>query len=405
MRNDPCIIGNTPFALPLIGHLCRIGYIMSEPGLVPEFHFLDFAHLVGHGVEIQGDPVDTGFRNGVCYRVFSDGEGHVACVELVVAAFVVGNAEITRRQLREAFENARFTADIQIVTSLRNQNRQGFVQGDGFLVLGGGTLHVDCEGYSERTLQQEEVVIRIVHMNPERNFLSVAFPFLFIHFPSVIPLVAECMAENVVEQRILFSLGLLRVTAVVFEMSPELGRAVGIGTDELVAGVRVAALFDVPCVVHNAPYAVAFVREFGLVARTGNEELDFRDFLELIGHIGEVHVEPVNAVVLDSYGSRRFVVLDEFHPVLLGQPEVAVEVVGDNQFACSQLRKDFVSPGLALIRVLAFRRVDDAGSEQGELLLSLGDSSGNLDLRRHRVYGIDAGEGYRAYSGFAAVNL
>lgn len=105
----------------LIGHLCRIGYIMSEPGLVPEFHFLDFAHLVGHGVEIQGDPVDTGFRNGVRCRVFSDGEGHVACVELVVAAFVVGNAEITRRQLREAFENARFTADIQIVTSLRNQ--------------------------------------------------------------------------------------------------------------------------------------------------------------------------------------------------------------------------------------------------------------------------------------------
>ena len=213
------------------------------------------------------------------------------------------------------------------------------------------------------------------------------------------------MAENVVEQRILFSLGLLRVMAVVFEMSPELGRAVGIGTDELVAGVRVTALFDVPCVVHNAPYAVAFVREFGLVARVGNEELDFRDFLELIGHIGEVHVEPVNAVVLDSYGSRRFVVLDEFQSVLLGQPEVAVEVVGDNQFACSQLRKDFVSPGLALIRVLAFRRVDDAGSEQGELLLSLGDSSGNLDLRRHRVYGIDAGEGYRAYAGFAAVNL
>ena len=54
------------------------------------------------------------------------------------------------------------------------------------------------------------------------------------------------MAENVVEQRILFSLRLLRVTAVVFEMSPELGRAVGIGTDELVARVCVAALFDVP---------------------------------------------------------------------------------------------------------------------------------------------------------------
>ena len=62
---------------------------------------------------------------------------------------------------------------------------------------------------------------------------------------------------------------------------PELGRAVGIGTDELVAGVRVTALFDVPCVVHNAPYAVAFVREFGLVARVGNEELDLEISLNL----------------------------------------------------------------------------------------------------------------------------
>ena len=115
-------------------------------------------------------------------------------------------------------------------------------------------------------------------------------------------------AVDVVELGI--GLGGCVVAAVVVPERPALDASVVVGCEEVVAGVRCAAVGDYPVVVDNLPDAVAHIVHLLLACASEPgvvPELDRFDALHRPLHGVEVEVNPVDSIGLDAVFGRFFV--------------------------------------------------------------------------------------------------